>query len=71
MAVVEACMATGDADEPGGGEAAAGGAATGSAGESASGGWRRWRDAVVAAARWAVDVFRGHARSRHLDNREK
>lgn len=64
-------MATDDADEPGGDGAAADGAVSGSPDESAGEGWRRWRDALVAAARWAVDVFRGHARSRHLDNREK
>jgi len=32
-------------------------------------GLRRWRQRLVDAARWALDVFRGHARSRHLDDR--
>lgn len=33
--------------------------------------WQRWWRSLVAAGRWALDVFRGHAWSRHLDNREE
>lgn len=64
-------MSTDDADEPGGEGVTGDGATSGNTDESASEGWRRWQDAVAAAAEWAADVFRGHARSRHLDNREK
>ncbi len=39
--------------------------------EVAAGRWRRWRQQLVAAGRWAFDVLRGFAWSRHLDQREK
>ncbi|WP_255458973.1 MULTISPECIES: hypothetical protein [Halostella] len=34
-------------------------------------GLHRWRRRLVYAGRWAFDVFRGHARGRHLDDRRE
>ncbi|WP_311172835.1 hypothetical protein [Halobellus ordinarius] len=39
--------------------------------DTESNGWRRVWDALLAAGRWALDVFRGHAGSRHLEQRRK
>ncbi|MFB9824267.1 hypothetical protein [Halobaculum roseum] len=39
--------------------------------EREPGGLERLRERVRAAARFTFEVLRGHARSRHLDNREK
>lgn len=39
--------------------------------ELGAGRLRRWWRQLVAAGRWAFDVLRGFAWSRHLDQREK